>query len=132
MILYFNKRTIFKYEIIENINYYISQSNHALAYLSKRDNKEAMNILKKLKKSLKAEYNYYSNPKVYKYIKSNDINRIYYFSIALAFSGLHRTYSYKHLYDNLFHIWDSISNNDMCLFLNDIKYVEKNKKVRLN
>lgn len=129
MILYFNKRTIFKYEIIENINYYISQSNHALVYLSKKDNKEAMNILKNLKKSLKSEYNYYSNPKVYRHIKSNDINRVYYFSIALAFSGLHRTYSYKHLYNNLFHIWDSISNNDMCLFLDDIKYIEKNKKM---
>ncbi|WP_343101412.1 hypothetical protein [Romboutsia sp. MSSM.1001216sp_RTP31141st1_G3_RTP31141_220114] len=126
MYLEFDKRQVFKYEIIENINFYISESSKGLKYISEKNNKEAMKTLKKLKKSLKNECNYYSNPNVYKFIKSNDINRIYFFGIKLAYSKLYKTYSYKYLYDNLFNIWDSISNNDMCLFLKDIKYLEKN------
>ncbi|EPZ54896.1 hypothetical protein H477_4037 [[Clostridium] sordellii ATCC 9714] len=35
----------------------------------------------------------------------------------MAYSKLYKTYSYKYLYENLFNIWDSISNNDACLFL---------------
>ena len=76
MYLEFDKRQVFKYEIIENINFYISESSKGLKYISEKNNKEAMKILKELKRSLKKECNYYSNPNVYKFIKSNDINRI--------------------------------------------------------
>lgn len=118
-VLRFDKKTIYKYEIIENIDYYIEKSNEGLLYISKKNYKDAMKILKELKKSLKKEYIYYDKDRVKKHIQPNNTYRTYQFSIALAYSKLYRTYSYKCLYDNLYNIWDSVSNSDDCVFLDE-------------
>lgn len=118
-VLRFDKTIISKHDIIENINYYIEKSNEGLLHISNKDYKYAMKVLKELKRSLRKEYVYYDKDRVNKHIKPNNTYRTYQFSIALAYSKLYKTYSCKYLYDNLYNIWDSVSNSDDCMFLEE-------------
>ena len=118
-VLRFDKTIISKHDIIENINYYIEKSNDGLLHISNKDYKYAMKVLKELKRSLRKEYVYYDKDRVNKLIQPNNTYRTYQFSIALAYSKLYKTYSYKYLYDNLYNIWDSVSNSDDCMFLEE-------------
>ena len=88
-----------------------------MEFISEGKKKDAMKILNKLKKNLKKEYSYYNKDSVKIFIEPNNVYRTYHWGIILAYSKLYKTYSYKYLYENLFNIWDSISNNDACLFL---------------
>lgn len=113
----FDRRNISREEIIENINYYKLKSSEGLEYISKKDYKEAKKILKELRKSLKREVNYYNKKEVREIIRINKNYRIYHWGIILAYSKASKRNLKGHLYDNLFNIWDSVSNHDMCMFL---------------
>lgn len=117
IVLEFDKEVVSEEDIVKNINYYILKSNEGMELISKGKPKEAKKILKELKKSLKKEYMHYNKAYVKLYIDPNNVYRTYQWGIILAYSKLYKTYSYKYLYENLFNIWDSISNNDACLFL---------------
>ncbi|WP_195940047.1 hypothetical protein [Romboutsia sp. 1001713B170131_170501_G6] len=117
IVLEFDKRLVSEEEMIENIDYYISRSNEGMKLISQGNQKGAMKILKEIKTSLKKEYMYYNKENIKPYIHRNNVYRTYQWGIILAYSKLYKVYSYKYLYDNLFNVWDSISNHDSCLFL---------------
>lgn len=116
-VLKFDKRIILESEMILNIEYYIKRSQEGMDLITEGNKKDAMRILKELRKMLKKEYKYYKKRDVKPYIQRNNVYRTYQWGIVLAYSKLHKVNSYKFLYDNLFKIWDSISNHDSCLFL---------------
>lgn len=116
-VLKFDKRIILESEMILNIEYYIKRSQEGMDLITEGNKKDAMRILKELRKMLKKEYKYYKKRDVKPYIQRNNVYRTYQWGIVLAYSNLHKVNSYKFLYDNLFKIWDSISNHDSCLFL---------------
>ncbi len=116
-VLKFDKRKVLESEMILNIEYYIKKSQEGMDLITKGNKKDAMRILKDLRKMLKKEYNYYKKRNVKIYIQRNNVYRTYQWGIVLAYSKLYKVNSYKFLYDNLFNIWDSISNHDSCLFL---------------
>lgn len=116
-VLKFDKRKVLESEMILNIEYYIKKSQEGMDLITKGNKKDAMRILKDLRKMLKKEYNYYKKRNVKIYIQRNNVYRTYQWGVVLAYSKLYKVNSYKFLYDNLFNIWDSISNHDSCLFL---------------
>lgn len=116
-VLKFDKRKVLESEMLLNIEYYIKKSQEGMDLITKGNKKDAMRILKDLRKMLKKEYNYYKKRNVKIYIQRNNVYRTYQWGIVLAYSKLYKVNSYKFLYDNLFNIWDSISNHDSCLFL---------------
>ncbi|CEJ74262.1 Uncharacterised protein [[Clostridium] sordellii] len=121
-VLYFDKINISRKEIIENINYYKYRSSEGIECISKKNYKEAKKILKELRKALKKEIKYYNKREVKEIIRLNKNYRIYHWGIVLAYSKSSNSRLKGHLYNNLFGIWDSVSNHDMCMFL---EYKEK-------
>ncbi|CEK35716.1 MAG: hypothetical protein KIB00_17275 [Paeniclostridium sordellii] len=122
-VLEFDKRNISREEIIKNINYYKYTSSEGLEYISKKNYKEAKKILKELRKSLKREIKYYNKKEVKEIIRLNKNYRIYHWGIVLAYSKISNSRLKGHVYDNLFSIWDSVTNHDMCMFF---EYKETN------
>lgn len=119
MILEFDKRTITKEEMGQRAKYYAKKADEGIKLYSEGNKIEAMQILRELRKFLKAEYSYYSKDSVDKYIKENSLYKIYKQGLSDAYINQNYPKAYHHLHSNLCDIGDYISNYDMNIFFNE-------------
>ena len=116
IILKFDEREVSINEMIEHINFYSVQAEEGMRLFSENNKKEAMSILRGIRRSLREEYNYYKKVSVQKYINKNKYYMTYYNGIFQAYVKQMYPNKYEWLHSNLYDIKDYISNYDMRIF----------------
>lgn len=119
MVLEFDKRTITKEEMSKRAKYYAKKADEGIKLYTEGNKIEAMQILREIRKYLKAEYSYYSKDTVDKYIEKNYLYRVYRKGLSEAYINQNYPKAYHHLHRNLCDIEDCISNHEMNVFFNE-------------
>ncbi|MDQ0150024.1 hypothetical protein ACFO6R_08405 [Eubacterium multiforme] len=115
-VLKFDEREISINEMIEHIEFYSKKAEEGMKLFSDGNKKDAMGILREIRKILKEEYSYYKKVNVQKYINSNKYYMIYYNGVFQAYVKQMYPNEYKWLHSNLYDVRDYISNYDMRIF----------------
>jgi hypothetical protein len=104
-VLYFDKEKITEDRIVSHVRHYVELAQRGLSIIE-NDDKEAMNCLKEIRRTMSEEYKYYTKSKVQSIMWDSDLYSTYYHFIQEAFVKQNSPNAYKTLGSNLYDVMD--------------------------